>query len=41
MPVASDTSTLRCVNGMLKVPAGPGLGVTIDPAFVAKGEVLR
>jgi len=41
LPVASDTSTLRCVNGMLTVPAGPGLGVTIDPAFVAKGEVIR
>jgi len=41
LPVASDTSTLRCVNGMLTVPAGPGLGVTIDPAFVAKGAVIR
>ena len=41
LPVTSDTSTLRCVNGMLKVPAGPGLGVTIDPAFVAKGEIIR
>jgi L-alanine-DL-glutamate epimerase-like enolase superfamily enzyme len=39
--VSSDSSTLNCVNGMLKVPSGPGLGVTIDPAFVAKGEVIR
>jgi L-alanine-DL-glutamate epimerase-like enolase superfamily enzyme len=41
LPVSSDTSTLNCVNGMLKVPGGPGLGVTIDPAFVAKGDVIR
>jgi len=41
LPVSSETSTLNCVNGMLKVPSGPGLGVTIDPAFVAKGEVVR
>ena len=36
LPVSSETSPLRSVNGMLKVPAGPGLGVTIDPAYVAK-----
>ncbi len=34
LPVSSDTSPLTCVDGMLKVPTGPGLGVTIDPAFV-------
>jgi L-alanine-DL-glutamate epimerase-like enolase superfamily enzyme len=41
LPVSSDTSTLNCVNGILKVPSGPGLGVTVDPAFVAKGELIR
>ena len=40
LPVSSDTSTLRCVKGMLTVPSGPGLGVTIDPAFVDKGTRL-
>jgi L-alanine-DL-glutamate epimerase-like enolase superfamily enzyme len=34
LPVSSDTSPLLSVKGMLKVPTGPGLGVTIDPAFV-------
>lgn len=34
LPVSSDTSPLLSVNGVLKVPTGPGLGVTIDPAFV-------
>jgi L-alanine-DL-glutamate epimerase-like enolase superfamily enzyme len=41
LPVSSDTSTLMCVNGMLTVPKGPGLGVTIDPAFVAKGTAIH
>jgi L-alanine-DL-glutamate epimerase-like enolase superfamily enzyme len=41
LPVSSDTSPLTCVNGMLKVPSGPGLGVTIDPAFIAKAQTLR
>jgi L-alanine-DL-glutamate epimerase-like enolase superfamily enzyme len=40
LPVTSDTSSLQCVNGMLKVPSGPGLGVTVDPAFVARGTRL-
>jgi L-alanine-DL-glutamate epimerase-like enolase superfamily enzyme len=40
LPVASESSTLRCVNGMLRVPSGPGLGVTIDPAFIDKGTLL-
>ena len=40
LPVSSASSTLRCVNGMLTVPSGPGLGVTIDPAFVDKAAAL-
>ena len=40
LPVSSDTSSLQCVNGMLTVPKGPGLGVTIDPTFVSKGTVV-
>jgi len=40
LPVSSDTSPLTSVNGMLKVPAGPGLGVTIDPAFVRKAATV-
>jgi L-alanine-DL-glutamate epimerase-like enolase superfamily enzyme len=40
LPVSSASSTLRCVNGMLTVPTGPGLGVTIDPAFVNKATAL-
>ncbi len=40
LPVSSDTSTLVSVKGMLTVPTGPGLGITIDPAFVKTGTVL-
>jgi L-alanine-DL-glutamate epimerase-like enolase superfamily enzyme len=40
LPVSSDTSPLTCVGGMLKVPSGPGLGVTIDPAYVKRATVV-
>jgi L-alanine-DL-glutamate epimerase-like enolase superfamily enzyme len=36
LPVSSETSPLVSVKGLLKVPTGPGLGVTIDPSFVNK-----
>lgn len=36
LPVTSDTSSLKSVKGVLKVPSGPGLGITIDPAFLSK-----
>ncbi len=34
IPVTSDTSSLKCENGIVKVPSGPGFGITIDPAFI-------
>jgi L-alanine-DL-glutamate epimerase-like enolase superfamily enzyme len=34
IPVRSETSSLKVENGMVRVPAGPGFGITIDPAFV-------
>ena len=36
IPVHCDTSTLKSTNGVVKVPTGPGFGVTLDPDFVAK-----
>jgi len=39
-PVSSDTSSLKSENGVMKVPAGPGLGITIDPAFINKARVV-
>jgi L-alanine-DL-glutamate epimerase-like enolase superfamily enzyme len=40
LPVNCDTSSLKCEKGMLKVPSGPGVGVTIDPAFINKAKVI-
>jgi len=34
LPVSSETSPLLSVKGLMTVPTGPGLGVTIDPAFL-------
>jgi L-alanine-DL-glutamate epimerase-like enolase superfamily enzyme len=34
IPVSSPTSSLKCQGGMIRVPSGPGFGVTIDPAYV-------
>ena len=36
IPVSSETSSLKCENGMVRVPSGPGFGITIDPAFIRK-----
>ena len=41
LPVSSETSPLRSVNGVLKVPTGPGLGVTIDPAYVNRATIVQ
>jgi L-alanine-DL-glutamate epimerase-like enolase superfamily enzyme len=35
------TSPLLVVDGKIKVPTGPGLGVEIDPAFIEKHKVIR
>ncbi len=35
------TSPLKVVDGRIKVPTGPGLGVEIDPAYVSKHELVR
>ncbi|HYE73904.1 MAG TPA: mandelate racemase/muconate lactonizing enzyme family protein [Blastocatellia bacterium] len=36
LPVSSETSSLKSEKGILKVPTGPGLGITIDPDFIKK-----
>jgi L-alanine-DL-glutamate epimerase-like enolase superfamily enzyme len=40
LPVSCDTSSLKSENGMLQVPAGPGLGVTIDPALLKRATIV-
>jgi len=40
IPVSSETSSLKVENGFVRVPSGPGFGVTIDPAFVRAAKPL-
>ncbi len=41
LPFTCATSTLRSDDtGVVKVPTGPGLGIEIDPAFIAKHAVV-
>ena len=40
-PVTCATSSLKCERGMVRWPAGPGFGVTIDPAFVKKAKAVE
>lgn len=40
IPVTSETSSLKCEHGVVKVPSGPGFGITIDPEFVHKAVTV-
>jgi len=40
IPIECPTSSLRLKNGKIKVPSGPGMGVTIDPDFIEGSELL-
>jgi L-alanine-DL-glutamate epimerase-like enolase superfamily enzyme len=35
------TSPLKVVDGRIRVPTGPGLGVDIDPAYVSKHQTIK
>ena len=35
------TSPLKVLNGKIKVPTGPGMGVNIDPDFIKKHDVIK
>lgn len=41
IPVTCATSSLKCENGSVRCPTGPGFGVTIDPAFVREAQVVK
>jgi L-alanine-DL-glutamate epimerase-like enolase superfamily enzyme len=41
VPFECQTSPLKVVDGKMKVPTGPGSGVTIDPDFVSKHRVVK
>jgi L-alanine-DL-glutamate epimerase-like enolase superfamily enzyme len=35
------TSALKVIDGKIKVPTGPGLGVELDPEYVRLHQVIR
>lgn len=41
IPLHCDTSTLASEGGAVTVPTGPGLGVNIDPEYIAKHSLIR
>ena len=41
LPVSCASSSLRCEKGVVRCPDGPGFGVTLDPEFVKKAEVVK
>ena len=40
IPLTCDTSPLRSIDGMVTVPRGPGLGIQLNPDFIAKHRVM-
>ena len=38
IPISSETSSLKVEGGTVRLPSGPGFGVTIDPAFVRESS---
>jgi len=41
IPVECPTSSLTSEEGVVTVPTGPGLGLTIDPNYIEKHELVR
>ena len=41
LPYTCATSTLTTEGGVVTVPTGPGSGIEIDPAFIAKHETVK
>ena len=41
IPLDGPGSSMSSFNGMVVVPTGPGLGMTIDPEFVEKHRVVE
>ncbi len=40
IPVASTSASLKWEQGVVRCPTGPGFGVTIDPDFVNRAEIM-
>jgi L-alanine-DL-glutamate epimerase-like enolase superfamily enzyme len=40
LPVECPTSSLKCENGLVRCPTGPGFGVRVDQDYVKKAKVV-
>ena len=40
LPVHCETSSLECENGVVRVPSGPGYGITIDPGLIKNARTV-
>jgi L-alanine-DL-glutamate epimerase-like enolase superfamily enzyme len=40
IPLECKTASLKIVDGVMKIPTGPGAGIDIDPDFIRKHEVI-
>jgi L-alanine-DL-glutamate epimerase-like enolase superfamily enzyme len=40
IPVSSETSPLKCESGVVRVPSGPGFGITIDPDYLREAKKI-
>lgn len=41
LPLESPTSSLSSKDGIVKVPTAPGLGITIDPDYMAQHKIVQ
>lgn len=41
IPFDCPTSTLMCTDGYVRVPTGPGNGITIDPNFIKEAVIVQ
>jgi L-alanine-DL-glutamate epimerase-like enolase superfamily enzyme len=41
LPFECATSTLSSDEGVVKVPTGPGVGIDVDPGYIAKHQVVK
>ena len=40
IPIDCPTSELKCVDGIMTAPTGPGFGVTIDAEYLAQAKII-
>lgn len=40
LPFSSGDGKMKIINGKVKVPSGPGLGIDLDPDFIKKHKVI-